>query len=123
MANLNRVEIIGNVGADPEARFTPEGKMVTNFSVAVNDNRGENPRTIWFNVTCWEKLAEACNKYLSKGSLVWIEGRIDIQIWQDQDGGNLAKLALVAKRVVFLSQSKVVEHDEENNITDNDDNC
>ena len=117
MPNLNRLEIIGNVGADPESRFTPEGKMVTNFSVAVNENGSEDVRTEWFNVTCWEKLAEICDKHIYKGMLVWVEGRINLQKWQDHNGVHRSSLALIANRVVFLSRPILEENDEQTDNT------
>ncbi len=85
MPSLNRVQLIGNLGKDPETRFTPAGKKVTNFSVAVTrrwrNAEGENKdRTEWFNVEAWGKLGEICQEYLHKGSLVYIEGRFQTDV-------------------------------------------
>jgi single-strand DNA-binding protein len=81
MANLNRVQIIGRLGRDPETRFTTTGRQVTSFSVAVSqrwrNTEGETQeRTDWFNVEAWGRLSEICQEYLSKGRLVFIEGRL-----------------------------------------------
>ncbi len=105
MANLNRVEIIGNVGNAPEMRFTPSGKPVTSFSVAVNSKFGETESTEWFNVVAWQKLAETCNQYLEKGQQVFIEGRLQTHTWED-DSGKHYKTELIASRVLFLGQRK-----------------
>ena len=85
MANLNRVQIIGRLGRDPETRFTTTGRQVTSFSVAVS-RRWRNPegetqeRTDWFNVEAWGRLGEICQEYLSKGRLVFIEGRLQTDV-------------------------------------------
>jgi single-strand DNA-binding protein len=81
MPALNRVQIIGNLGKDPETRFTPNGAKVCKFSVAVTERwrggEGENrERTEWFNIEAWGKLAEICQEYLHKGQLVYLEGRL-----------------------------------------------
>ena len=105
MANLNRVEIIGNVGMEPEMRFTPTGKPVTNFSVVVNSKFGETESTEWFSVVVWNKLAENCNQYLTKGQQVFIEGRLQTRTWED-DKGKHYKTEVIASRVLFLGQRK-----------------
>ena len=90
MANLNRVQLIGRLGRDPETRYTPTGKQVTQFSVAVNDYlrsaEGETKeRTEWFNVEAWGRLGEICQQYLSKGSQVFIEGRLRTDVVGEGD--------------------------------------
>ena len=77
----HKVVIVGNLGGDPELRYTPSGQAVTNFSVATNrtwtDNNGNQQKeTVWFRVSTWGKLAEVCNQYLSKGRQVMVEGRL-----------------------------------------------
>ena len=106
MANLNRVEIIGNVGKDPEMRFTPAGKTVTSFSVAVNSKFGETESTEWFSVVAWDKLAETCNQYLSKGQQVFVEGRLQTRSWEDKEGAKHYKTEIIASKVLFLGQRK-----------------
>jgi len=104
-----KVIIIGNLGADPEMRFTPTGRPVTHFPVAVNrrwtDNNGEQREaTTWFRVTAWGKLAETCNAYLNKGRLVMVEGEVKASAWIDQQGQARATLELTARTVKFLGK-------------------
>ncbi len=106
--------IVGNLGRDPEMRYTPSGQAVTNFSVATNrqytsSDGTQVKETIWFRVSAWGKLAETCNQYLRKGSKVLIEGRLvpDAQtggprIWQGQNGP-AASFEVNANTVRFLS--------------------
>ena len=89
MPALNRVQLIGRLGKDPEGRFTPTGRKVTSFSLAV-DNRwksadGEPKQsTDWFNIEVWGRLAEICDEYLHKGSLIYVEGRLRIDRYEDE---------------------------------------
>ena len=87
---LNKVMIIGNLGRDPEMRYTPSGKPVTSFSVAVSRSytkpEGERVETTdWFNVVAWGRLAEICSQFLVKGSLVYVEGRLETRSWEDEN--------------------------------------
>jgi single-strand DNA-binding protein len=88
---LNKVMIIGNLGKDPEMKYTQQGTPITTFTVAVNRSR-KSPdgqqieETEWFRVVAWEKLAETCNEYLRKGSKVYIEGRLQTRKYTGQDG-------------------------------------
>lgn len=88
MPALNRVQLIGRLGKDPEARFTPTGKQVVTFSLAVSNHwksGGESKEsTDWFNIEVWEKLGEVCQKYLHKGSLVFLEGRLKTDKYDDK---------------------------------------
>ncbi len=107
--------IVGNVGKEPEMRYTPSGQAVTSFSVATNrqytNNNGQQVKeTIWFRVSAWGKLAETCNQYLHKGSKVLVEGRLTAdpntggpRIWQKQDGSAGASFEVTANTVRFLS--------------------
>lgn len=109
MASLNKVMIIGNLGKDPEMRFTPNGSPVTTFSVAVgrtyNTTEGERKtETEWFNVVTWNKLAEQCNQFLSKGRLVYVEGRLRTSSWEGQDGLKHYRTELIASRATFLDR-------------------
>lgn len=106
MSSLNKVMIIGNVGSEPEMRFTPSGTAVTSFSVAVNDKFGEEEHTEWFNIVAWKKLAETCNQYLNKGKQIYIEGRLQTRKWEDQDGKMHYKAEVVAGKVVFLGKKE-----------------
>ena len=100
--------IIGNVGREPEMRYTANGTAVTNFSVAVNrrwkDKDGKPvEKTKWFRITAWGKLAETCNQYLSKGRQVLVVGEIDASAYTNQAGEPVASLELTAREVKFLS--------------------
>lgn len=104
------IVLAGNLGRDPEMRYTPEGKPVTSFSVAVSDGFGEYKKTIWFRITTWDKMAESCNTYLKKGSSVLVEGRITPdketggpRVYQRQDGTHGASYEVTAITVRFLS--------------------
>lgn len=124
MANLNKVMIIGNVGSEPEMRFTPNGKPVTSFRVATNrvytTAEGERKEeTEWFGVVAWNKLAEQCNQFLSKGRLVYAEGRLATRTWESQDGQKHYRTEVIAERVIFLDRgSKVSETEEKADQTD-----
>jgi len=109
VVSLNKVMIIGNVGGDPEMRFTPAGHPVTSFSVATNRTiniQGAEPKkeTEWFSVVAWEKLAEQCNQFLAKGRLVYVEGRLQTRTWDSQDGQKHYKTEVVANRVMPLDK-------------------
>jgi single-strand DNA-binding protein len=107
--------IVGNVGKDPEMRYTPSGQAVTSFSVATNrqytaSNGEQVKETIWFRVSAWGKQAEVCNQYLRKGAKVLIEGRLTPdkntggpRIWSKQDGTAGASFEVTASTVRFLS--------------------
>jgi len=99
--------IVGHLGRDPEMRFTPNGKAVTNFSVAISRKfTGKDgqvvEKTKWFRVTAWDKLAELCNQYLRKGRLVLVAGEIEASAYTNQAGEPAASLELTAREVKFL---------------------
>lgn len=109
MRDLNKVMIIGNVGSDPEMRFTANGTPVSSFSVAVsrvyNGPDGERRQeTEWFNIVTWDKLAETCNQYLTKGRRAYIEGRLQIRSWEGSDGQKRFRPEIVATNVLFLDR-------------------
>ena len=104
MPSLNKVMVIGNVGGDPELRFTPAGKSVVSFAVACNSKYGETDTTEWFNVVAWNKLAETCNQCLSKGQQVYVEGRQQTRKWTGNDDKSHYKVELIAEKVVFLGK-------------------
>ena len=110
-----KMEIIGRLGRKPEMKYTPSGQPVTKFSVAT-DNQYKNSagetvkETIWFNVSVWGNMAEACNTYLDKGKLVFVEGRMTAdkatgapRIWNKNDGTPATAFEVVAQTVKFLS--------------------
>lgn len=107
MASLNKVLIIGNLGADPEVRFTPGGKAVCNMTVASNerwtDKDGKTQeRAEWHRIVVWDKQAENCGKYLAKGRPVYIEGRIATRKYKDKDGADRYITEIIANNVQFL---------------------
>ena len=104
---LNRVELIGHLGADPETRFTQGGTPVTNFRVATNysyktSEGEERTETEWTNVVAWRGLAEACNNHLRKGSRVFVDGRLKTRSWQDEGGQTHYRTEVQADKVIFL---------------------
>ena len=118
MPSLNKVMIIGNLGSEPEMRFTPKGNPVTSFSVATNQRyttaEGERrEETEWFTVVAWGRLAEQCNQFLSKGRLIYAEGRLRTHTWEGQDGQKRYRTEVVANRVVFLDRQAAAPLPEE----------
>ncbi len=112
MPSLNKVMVIGNVGSEPEMRFTPAGKPVTSFRVATNraytTPEGERKEeTEWFTVVAWNRLAEQCNQFLNKGRLVYAEGRLRTRSWEGQDGQKHYRTEIIANRVSFLDKRGV----------------
>ena len=110
MASLNKVMIIGNLGADPEMRFTPSGSPVTSFRIASSRTfttpEGEKRQeTEWFTVVAWSKLAELCNQFLSKGRMAYVEGRLKTRSWDDKEGVKHYKTEVIASQVIFLDRS------------------
>jgi single-strand DNA-binding protein len=107
MANLSKVQIIGNVGADPEQRYSQQGAMIVQFRVAVN-RRGRNPdgspleETEWFQVSTTGRLAEICQQYVTKGSAVFVDGRLTLDRWTGQDGQPRFTLRVFANDVQLL---------------------
>lgn len=104
--------IIGNVGKDPEMRYTPNGKEVVNLSVAVNKKRGEVESTDWWKVTCWGKLAEVVNQHVHKGERVLVQGDPGLDTWKGDDGVERSTLTLNAQTVRFLSVKGGSEQEE-----------
>ena len=108
MASVNKVILLGNLGADPEVRFTPGGQPVANFRMATTDSwmdknsNQRQERTEWHRVVVWGKLAELCGEYLKKGRQCYVEGRLQTREWQDKDGQKRYTTEVVANQVVFL---------------------
>ena len=118
MASLNKVMIIGNLGSEPEMRFTPNGQPVTSFRVATNrvytTPEGERKEeTEWFTVVAWSKLAEQCNQFLAKGRLIYAEGRLHTRTWESQDGQKHSRAEVIANRVTFLDRQAAAPPSEE----------
>jgi single-strand DNA-binding protein len=109
MPTLNRVQLIGHLGKDPESKFTPTGKKVTHFSVAISNRwkskEGETKEyTEWVNVEAWGRLGEVSQEYLKKGSLVYLEGRLKTEKYDDKDGDTKYFTKVVALAVQFLDR-------------------
>lgn len=109
MASVNKAILIGRLGADPEKRYTPTGIPVVTFRLAtsspprVNKDGQREERTEWHRVVVWGKLAEICDQYLSKGRLVYVEGRIQTREWEDRDGNRRRTTEIVATQMQMLS--------------------
>ena len=107
---MNKMTIIGNLGRDPEMRYTPSGQAVTNFSVATNykyNGSDGEPRdeTEWFRISAWGRLAETCNQYLSKGRKVYVEGRLRSRSYETRDGQTRFENEIFATDVRFIDGS------------------
>jgi len=109
--SVNKVILLGNIGKDPEVKYTPQGTAVAKFSLATNerwkDKDGEwQERTEWHNITCWKRLAEIAGEYLSKGDKVYIEGSIRTDSWEDDQQNKHYMTHIVALDIVMLSTKK-----------------
>lgn len=118
MADLNKVMLIGNVGSDPEMRFTPNGDPVTSFRLAVSHpfatREGERRQdTEWFTVVAWKRLAETCNQFLTKGRRAYVEGRLRSRMWEGADGQRRFRNEVIAYQVLFLDRQPVAPLPEE----------
>jgi single-strand DNA-binding protein len=125
MASLSKVILVGNLGSDPEMRYTPNGKAVTSFRMATNRRYttpdGESrEETDWFRVSVWGKQAEQCNQFLSKGRQVYVEGRLHARNWEGQDGQMRTSLEVTAERVLFLGKRAPVSLPEEGELEPED---
>lgn len=110
MVGVNKVILIGNLGKDPELRYTPSGQPVATFSLATTErwtdrNGQRQDRTEWHSVVAWGKLGELVNQYLAKGRSAYIEGRITTRSWDDKDGNKRYKTEIVALQVQFLGST------------------
>ena len=109
--DLNKVQMTGRLGADPEMRYTPQGHAVTTFRAASNRSwrtaEGQaHEDTEWFRVVAWNKLAEICNQWLSKGSRVYVEGRMQTRQWQDQEGQTRYQTEVIAIDIIILDSRR-----------------
>jgi len=125
MASLSKVILVGNLGSDPEMRYTPNGKAVTSFRMATNrrytTSAGETrEETDWFRVSVWGKQAEQCNQFLSKGGQVYVEGRLHARNWEGQDGQTRTSLEVTAEHVLFLGKRAPVPLPEEGELEPED---
>jgi single-strand DNA-binding protein len=107
MASVNKVILIGNLGRDPELRYTQGGQAVANFTIATSErftDRSGDPqeRTEWHRIVVWGKTAENCAQYLAKGRSVYVEGRLQTREWEDKEGNKRQTTEISAQRVQFL---------------------
>jgi single-strand DNA-binding protein len=110
MIGINKVILIGNLGKDPELRYTPGGQPVATFSLATterwNDKNGQRQdRTEWHTIVAWGKLGELANQYLKKGRSAYVEGKITTRSWDDKDGNKKYKTEIVANQIQFLGST------------------
>jgi single-strand DNA-binding protein len=117
--------IIGRLGRDPEMRYTPSGRPVTNFSVATsrswNTSDGERrTETEWFNIVAWGSLAEICNQYLVKGQQVYIDGRLQSRSWDDAEGKRHTSVEIIATEMIMLGERRSGEADSPETQPDED---
>ncbi|HEU5103570.1 MAG TPA: single-stranded DNA-binding protein [Roseiflexaceae bacterium] len=106
--DLNKVMLTGYLGADPEMRYTAQGSAVTTFRVASSRrwksaDGADHDDTEWFRVVAWDKLGEICNQYLTKGTRVYVEGRLQTRKWQDQTGADRYSTEVIANDMIILS--------------------
>jgi single-strand DNA-binding protein len=111
---LNKCILIGRLGKDPEVRFTPDGKQTTSFSLATDESyknkSGEKvSKTEWHRIVTWEKLAEICSTYLTKGSLIYIEGKLQTRKWTDKEGKDNYTTEILGRQMTMLSGKKEEE--------------
>jgi len=107
MKSLNRVQLIGRLGKNPEVRYTSNGSAVANFSIATGEtwtgkDGQKNEKTEWHNIVAWNKLGEICGEYLTKGKQVFIEGRLTTRSWEDRDGNKRYTTEIVASNMIML---------------------
>jgi single-strand DNA-binding protein len=123
---LNKVMIIGRLGRDPEMRYTPSGRPVTTFNVATtrswNSSDGErHTETEWFNVVAWGSLAEICKQHLAKSQQVYIEGRLQNRVWEDNSGSKRSSTEIVANEMIILGDRKdSFQPDQEEDVEEED---
>ena len=116
--SFNKIIIVGNLGKDPELRYTPQGTAVCSFSVATNEKKKDKSGelqdvTTWFRVTLWNRQAENASKYLTKGSPIYIEGRLRVEEWTDRDGNNRYTLEVQGSDMQFLGSGRGDEMSQE----------
>ena len=115
MAGINKVILIGNLGGDPEVRYTPSGVAVAQFNIATSeewkdkDSGEKRERTEWHRIVAWRRLGEICGEYLSKGQQVYVEGRIQTNTWEDKEGNKRYTTEIIANTVQFLGKRESSE--------------
>ena len=130
--SVNKVILLGRLGKDPELKYIPSGAPVANFSIATDEvwidrNSEKQKRTEWHRIVAWGKLAEFCGEYLSKGRLLYVEGRLRSRTWEDRNGNqrtttevNATDIVLLGRRPEEAPEEAQPESSEEGEITDED---
>ena len=103
---VNKVILIGNLGNDPECKYSQNGTAITSFSIATSEKYKDEIQTEWHKIITFGKLAEICNKYLSKGSKVYIEGKIQTRKWEDKNGSDHYTTEILANTMKMLGDKK-----------------
>lgn len=124
MIGINKAILIGNLGKDPELRYTPAGQPVASFTLATTErwtdrNGQRQDRTEWHNIVAWGKLAELVNQYLKKGRSAYIEGRITTRSWDDRDGNKKYRTEIVANQIQFLGSGSSSNGADYDSVLDN----
>ena len=125
MASLNKVMLIGNLGTDPEMRYTANGNAVTTFRLACGRNfagpDGERrEETEWFSVVTWNKLAETCSQFLQKGRRAYVEGRLQTRSWEGPDSQRRYRTEVIANTVLFLDRAQAAPLTDEQPLPEHD---
>ncbi len=116
---MKTMSVIGNIGKTVEMKYTPQGKAVTEFSVAVNEGKGDNKKTEWVKVTAWDKAAEILNEYAKPGSKIFISGSCKIDSWIDKNSGEArAQNVLTVREFEFLGDGKKKEEQAQAGVED-----
>ncbi len=108
--SVNKAILIGNLGGDPEVRYTASGQAVANFTIATSEvfydkDKNKQERTEWHRIVAWDRLAEICGEYLTKGRSVYIEGKIQTRSWEDKEGNKRWTTEIVARQMQMLGQA------------------
>jgi len=106
MASANLAILVGNLGKDPELRYTQSGKAVATFSMATTEKYKDKEDTQWHKITAWNKLGEICGEYLRKGTSVYIEGKITYRSWDDKEGNKRYSTEIIANKMQILGGGK-----------------
>lgn len=120
--SFNKLTVVGNLGRDPELRYTPQGTAVCDFSVATTESKKDKDgnyvdNTTWFKCIAWGKQAENANKYLSKGSQVYLDGRLSEEKWNDRDGNERTSLVVNVSDIQFLSKKVATSEEPEESFS------
>jgi single-strand DNA-binding protein len=119
MSGINKVILVGRLGADPEVRYTPSGVAVANFNIATSeqwkdkDSGKKREHTEWHRIVAWRRLAEVCGDYLKKGSQVYVEGKLQTRSWEDRDGNKRYTTEIVIKQMQMLGSKSSYSNREE----------